>query len=331
MAAPPDPLYSFKGNQTQVHSLNFLLNATTEKLLSGTRNGHIFIWDLQSLGLDRSFASGDGACISLLAPQGSSAFVSHNRGDAVKKWSVVDDGSLKCTAKLPTSCLQFCAAQLLQSPTTKDQFVVFPSGEANCIQVDHFEQGTVCRLQWPEKVGNIMYICEAGCGQILALFEAGDLLLWDMRNSKHQLSHKLDLGGDEENPTAAMCMAFSKEKLLGIVGTSDNNINLFSKNPDFKHLTSSAIKNSGINHMSLRADQKLLAAACWDSKVRLFSLRGPESKTVLRPLAVLPTLVEDKSVSCTAFSDSPVVSLGNKTILAAAGEACSVLMWDVYN
>ncbi|XP_065343896.1 guanine nucleotide-binding protein subunit beta-like protein 1 [Cloeon dipterum] len=330
MAAPPDPIYSFRGNQSQVHCLNFLLKAGSEKLISGTRTGHVFVWDLPTKSLSDSFLTGDGTCISVLVPDKQDYFLTHNRSDCVKKWT-----DWKCTLEFKTKCLQYCAAKLLQAPASRAQLVAFPGGEERSIQVASFEQEerVVSQMNYPGSAGNIMSLSDAGAGRVLALFEAGDLLLWDLRNpGKPQGAFRIDLGADDTAPSAAMCLAFSAPKSLGVVGSSDNTLHPFALDAGgFRTLPSTKITNEGTSHLCFRPDQKILAAACWDSKVRLFSARSIDSKTVFRPLAVLPTLVEDKSVSCVTFSDKPVESFGGKTILAAAGDACSILLWDIYN
>ncbi|CAB3366987.1 Hypothetical predicted protein [Cloeon dipterum] len=233
------------------------------------------------------------------------------------------------------SVAQYCAAKLLQAPSSRAQLVAFPGGEERSIQVASFEQEerVVSQMNYPGSVGNIMSLSYAGAGRVLALFEAGDLLLWDLRSPrKPQGAFRINLGDDDTAPSAAMCLAFSAPKSLGVVGSSDNTLHSFALDAGgFRTLPSAKITNEGTNHLCFRPDQKILAAACWDSKVRLFSTRSIDSKTVFRPLAVLPTLVEDKSFSCVTFSDKPVESFGGETILAAAGDACSILLWDIYN
>jgi len=188
---PPDSIYSFKGNQTEVNCLNFVLNSTEEKLLSGTRNGEVFIWDLETLSLSHSFSSGEGSCISLLVPD-NQRLLTHNRGHSIRKWAKKEDGTYKETGSVKSTSLQYCSAQLLDLDSVRDKLVVFPEGEAKTVTVAELtDDKVVFSLSYPERVGNIMGLCSAGKGRIVAAFEAGDLILWDIRMSNQLNSYKM--------------------------------------------------------------------------------------------------------------------------------------------
>jgi WD40 repeat protein len=155
--------------------------------------------------------------------------------------------------------------------------------------------------------------------------------------------------------TTAMCIGFNADKSLGIVGSSNPQIETFalSERKKMRNLQSVKITNSGVNQFSFRNDNKvcilkmhvllflhegltflnlqLLASAGWDSCVRVFAVRGADSKVPLRPLAVLPSYTSEKSLTCALFSPKPVNNLNNKFILAAGGEGCTVCLWDIYN
>lgn len=188
---PPDTIYSFKGSQTEIHCLNFLLNSSEEKLLSGTRNGEVFIWDLESLNLCHSFQAGDSSCISILLPD-NQHLLTHSRGDAIRKWTRKSDGTFKETGYLISTSLQYCSAQLVEANATNEKLFVYPNGDAKAVGVAEVQgMKVVSNLSYPDNVGSIMGLTAAGKGQVLAVFEAGDLILWDVRMSTPLQAHKM--------------------------------------------------------------------------------------------------------------------------------------------
>lgn len=188
---PPDTIYSFKGSQTEIHCLNFLLNSSEEKLLSGTRNGEVFVWDLESLNLCHSFQAGEGPCISILVPDDEHLFT-HSRGDGIRKWARSSDGTFQETGFVTSTSLQYCSAQLVELNVTNEKLFVFPNGEAKAVSVAGV-QGlkVVSNLNYPDSVGSIMGLTAAGKGHVLAVFEAGDLFLWDVRMTAPLQTHKI--------------------------------------------------------------------------------------------------------------------------------------------
>jgi WD40 repeat protein len=188
---PPDTIYSFKGSQTEIHCLNFLLNSSEEKILSGTRNGEVFIWDLESLNLCHSFQTGDGSCISILLPD-DQHLLTHSRGDTIRKWARKSDGTFKETGHLSSSSLQYCSAQLVEANETNEKLFIFPNGDAKAVSVAEVQgMKVVGNLSYPDNVGSIMGLTAAGKGLVLAVFEAGDLVLWDVRTSAPLQTHKM--------------------------------------------------------------------------------------------------------------------------------------------
>lgn len=164
------------------------------------------------------------------------------------------------------------------------------------------------------------------------------------------LQHIGDAG--EGDMTTAMCIGFNADKSLGIIGSCNSQIETFAVTDrnEMRTLPSVKITNSGVNQFSFRNDNKvcflkmnvllylheglvsqLLASAGWDSSVRVFAVRGIDSKVPLRPLAVLPSYTSEKSLTCALFSPIPINNLNNKFILAAGGEGCTVCLWDIYN
>jgi WD40 repeat protein len=189
---PPETIYSFKGTQTEIHSLNFILSSVEEKLISGTRNGDVFVWDLESLNFSHSFKSGNGPCISLLVPDDGQILVTHTRGDAIRKWNRRTDGTMEETGHIFSSSLQYCSAQLVDFANVREKMIVFASGEEKAVHVAEVAgHKIVSNLSYSDKVGSIMGLTNIGKGKVMAIFEAGDLVLWDLRMTQPLKTFKL--------------------------------------------------------------------------------------------------------------------------------------------
>ncbi|KAH0625558.1 hypothetical protein JD844_015121 [Phrynosoma platyrhinos] len=81
------------------------------------------------------------------------------------------------------------------------------------------------------------------------------------------------------------------------------------------HLT-----NPGIAEVTLRQDQKILATAGWDHRIRLFGWKK------LKPLAVLD--YHTAAVHCVAFSDH---SQPSERLMAAGSKDHRISVWSIYN
>jgi WD40 repeat protein len=73
-------------------------------------------------------------------------------------------------------------------------------------------------------------------------------------------------------------------------------------------------KNPGFNQILIRKDQKIVAAAGWDSHVRIFTAKK------LKPLAVLS--YHKENVQCLTFSTDNILSCGSKDH--------HISLWEIY-
>lgn len=145
--------------------------------------------------------------------------------------------------------------------------------------------------------------------QLLIGYENGSIALWDIRNFKMVDSLKC-------HNDSVMCMGFSNKFNTGFSASVDTKLQSWkvSNSEKIEGSSSVSITNPGLNDIVIRVDQKILAAAGWDSKIRIFGLKK------FRPLAVLS--YHKESVQCVGFSNDNCLAGGSKDRL--------ISIWKIY-
>ncbi|KAF4518486.1 hypothetical protein B566_EDAN006491 [Ephemera danica] len=331
---PPEPIYTFKGIKSPVHSLNFILSSKEEKLLTGSGNGHIQVWDFETRRQTHSFSVGceGSACVSILT-YGNEELISHTRGDSVVCWVRMSDGTWKENRKLKSPTLDFCGATLV-TVASKTAVSYLSDSKGKGLEIACPQTGsTLFFLPTPQEFGGVMSQSSAGPDLLMTLFETGNINIWDLKFSKTPLN-AMNKISDKDEGYSAMCLAFDAKLQQGVVGSSAASIETFSMNTDhsLKYHQSTPIANTGLSGVAIRNDSLLVATSGWDSRVRVFEWRPQISKkSALKPLAVLDSYTRDQSLQCIAFSPSPVTSWSIPHLLASGGNDCSVCLWDIYN
>lgn len=171
------------------------------------------------------------------------------------------------------------------------------------------------------KLGDVMCLkhiefpCDRPC--LLAGYEAGWLLLWDLNTSQ--------CIGTLKTKECPMSVDYHLDLQKGVIGNSSNVIQIFiigRKDLSLAHKMDISIKNPGINKVQSRIDGKVFASGGWDGHIRIFSWYS------LRPLAVLTE--HKQAIQDVAYSTEKV-SLWNAHIMAAGGLDGAITLWDLYN
>ncbi|ETL95908.1 hypothetical protein, variant [Phytophthora nicotianae] len=313
--ATPEPLGVLRGHGAPVNSVSFLSVST---VVSGAGDGAVKIWDLKSrreLATNHSAHSKAGV-LHAAALRGSAAsehkFVTQGRDGFVKLWDAQTFGSAaEPLAKLYCGSYSFTKFATMRWPGDTQEnahLIVCPSSVDNKLLVYDIREDPTSPAQTlsvPDvaaKRGMCVSLSlfdssvvqdEVGAGgnmqaYIAAGFEGGQLAILDLR-----------AGGKVACETTVTQGA---NALLSFDVTRDGR---------------SAICGSSGDELSvcIRGDQRIVATAGWDHRVRVFHLRK------LKPLAVLK--YHSESVFGLGFS-------ADNALLTSCSKDHKIALWSIY-
>ncbi|ETK89305.1 hypothetical protein, variant [Phytophthora nicotianae CJ01A1] len=313
--ATPEPLGVLRGHGAPVNSVSFLSVST---VVSGAGDGAVKIWDLKSrreLATNHSAHSKAGV-LHAAALRGSAAsehkFVTQGRDGFVKLWDAQTFGSAaEPLAKLYCGSYSFTKFATMRWPGNTQEnahLIVCPSSVDNKLLVYDIREDPTSPAQTltvPDvaaKRGMCVSLslfdssvvqAEDGAGgnmqaYIAAGFEGGQLAILDLR-----------AGGKVACETTVTQGA---NALLSFDVTRDGR---------------SAICGSSGDELSvcIRGDQRIVATAGWDHRVRVFHLRK------LKPLAVLK--YHSESVFGLGFS-------ADNALLTSCSKDHKIALWSIY-
>ncbi|ETI49427.1 hypothetical protein, variant [Phytophthora nicotianae P1569] len=313
--ATPEPLGVLRGHGAPVNSVSFLSVST---VVSGAGDGAVKIWDLKSrreLATNHSAHSKAGV-LHAAALRGSAAsehkFVTQGRDGFVKLWDAQTFGSAaEPLAKLYCGSYSFTKFATMRWPGNTQEnahLIVCPSSVDNKLLVYDIREDPTSPAQTltvPDvaaKRGMCVSLSlfdssvvqdEVGAGgnmqaYIAAGFEGGQLAILDLR-----------AGGKVACETTVTQGA---NALLSFDVTRDGR---------------SAICGSSGDELSvcIRGDQRIVATAGWDHRVRVFHLRK------LKPLAVLK--YHSESVFGLGFS-------ADNALLTSCSKDHKIALWSIY-
>lgn len=243
------------------------------------------------------------------------------KGGTIKSWKLTNSG-YKLNTSLCTTHTGFCRFEyvskenILISPQDENTIIGLDENDLNCSRITL----SPAAVGIDTNLGQIMcfkFIDLLGQGYLLACYESGDFLTWDLRTGK-----VIDQKQFEECP---MAVDYDPITNRGIYGGPSDQLGVFGYSRNTAEIMKRgviALKNPGINCISIRRDQKVFSAGGWDGRIRIFSWKS------LRPLAVLT----DHKAAVTDISYSnDKVTLWKAPIMAASGLDGQISLWDLYN
>ncbi|XP_063381973.1 guanine nucleotide-binding protein subunit beta-like protein 1 [Cydia fagiglandana] len=314
---PPDPVYTIRNvDNTPVYSLAFsFLPGGLERLLAGSKNGYVYAFNLQTNRVQQKIKVGQAPILHLMHTD--SQLITQEKGGKYKVFNLTNTG-YKEDAIIDIDYPGFCRfdantkLETLYVPDKDSKISIysFAGEKIGCLEPD----GSL-KLGDPMCLKYIELSSDKHC--LLAGYEAGWLLLWDLNTS--QCISKL------QTKECPMSVDFHVEQQRGIIGNASDVIQIFSigrKDSSLAHKTDITIKNAGVNKVQSRMDGKVFVSGGWDGHVRIFSWFS------LRPLVVL---TEHRQAIQDVCYSSQKVSFWNANIMAAGGLDGAITLWDLYN
>lgn len=335
---PPDPVYCLKSpDLSPFHSLCF---HTPERLYAGTAKGTVQLWDLQTNRSTYQLPVGGtgGPVIALAHTEDALLTQEKNDPGAVKLWQLTNSSGYVLRHEAHTDHVGFCRfvyhPQLPSSSGGAAPAVIIPRGGSNISilcgrtlekrQVLNVDDGGGAAGLPP--LGTVMCFLPvqlaSGGTYLLAGYESGTLILWDLNCSKIVSHARLATADDE----CLMTLDYDPVTNRGVAGGSSDKIVVFCldrQTGEIRRKSEIAIKNAGVHRLRIRKDLKVFSSAGWDGRIRIFSWKS------LRPLAVLTEHRGGELLDLTYSEDK--VSMWKAVIMAAAGSDGQISLWDLYN
>ncbi|ETL95907.1 hypothetical protein L917_06422 [Phytophthora nicotianae] len=339
--ATPEPLGVLRGHGAPVNSVSFLSVST---VVSGAGDGAVKIWDLKSrreLATNHSAHSKAGV-LHAAALRGSAAsehkFVTQGRDGFVKLWDAQTFGSAaEPLAKLYCGSYSFTKFATMRWPGDTQEnahLIVCPSSVDNKLLVYDIREDPTSPAQTlsvPDvaaKRGMCVSLSlfdssvvqdEVGAGgnmqaYIAAGFEGGQLAILDLRaGGKVACETTVTQGAN-----ALLSFDVTRDGRSAICGSSGDE--LYVTNIDVASYTLSSrsffsCAHGGFSSVCIRGDQRIVATAGWDHRVRVFHLRK------LKPLAVLK--YHSESVFGLGFS-------ADNALLTSCSKDHKIALWSIY-
>lgn len=242
------------------------------------------------------------------------------KGGLIHSWTLSNTGYTLDTSA-DTQHSGFCRIECIP----ERNLLISPRNENDIVVLDMRDLSTIIATLEPARgennnVGKLMclkHIAMADQDFVLACYESGDFVTWDLRGEKIIDQKRFDecpMAVDYDATTNRGLFGGPSEQ-LGVFEYSRSTMQLVRKNDI-------VLKNPGVNCVKIRNDRKVFSVGGWDGRIRIYSWNS------LRPLAVLT----DHKVAVTDIAHSiGRVSLWNSPIMAASGQDGHVSLWDLYN
>lgn len=310
---PPDPKYLFRGNMGCVNCILFQITPNVEHLYAGTTEGNIHIWDLNTNRELYQIISEEDSCLNLQSLNNNTLFVQHKCG-LIKVYKKMET-QWTVFKSINIDFYHYCRFQVFSG---NEVFVPLKESAVGVLSLNTFNTELKLNSHNSKNLGEVMAIKPLKNGKlVLVAYEAGELILWDVRQNKILSSLAIE--------ACPMALDFDTTLSKGAIAGPSNNIQIF--NLSVNHLLHNKNKitltNPGISVITIRPDTKIMATGGWDNRIRIYSWK------TLKPLAVL--CQHKDTVQDIIYSTERIKAYNNKFIMATAAKDGYIALWDIYN
>jgi len=308
MARPsPDPLHILQSHYGSVTALTFLASdglaedAHHQKLISGSADGNITIWNLEVWRPIKSWRAHPNQIVWLGSINTRRWLVSQGRMDAVKVWN--EEGSL--LFEIAVDHEGFCKCDI------GNDLLCIPCGKSELYTLDVNEissRGQKKTLKAATDEGSIMTVKFVE-NRLVAAYEGGYVCVWDQDTCVYETRI-------QGMPT---CIAFISKRREIVVGASCETFYVFDEELKVKRQVS--LTNAGLSCIAVRDDEKIYATGGWDKRIRLFSGKSHKKLCVLQ--------LHDDTLNSVVFANKNTRQ--GYSIFAAASSDGQISLWNLYN
>lgn len=251
--------------------------------------------------------------------------ISQDKAGVVRVFDLEKSGYVK-RYEIDTGYIGFARGHHL---VDEDKLVV--PGSASSISVIDLKSGAEVESLKPpdEEVKQVTSIrvfdWENGDKYLLAGYESGHIVLWDLKQSKavHQIKYDFAITTQDYDLKSNRGLASGPQNLtVCIFGIDRLTLELYKKDAEnIEYVPNDGQKLAGISCIRIRPDRLCAIVGTCDGIVYIHSWKS------LRKLATLRN--HRGEITDIAFSDGPIDTF-KKPIMAVAGVDGSISLWDIY-
>uniref|UniRef100_A0A8C0W3C8 Guanine nucleotide-binding protein subunit beta-like protein 1 n=1 Tax=Castor canadensis TaxID=51338 RepID=A0A8C0W3C8_CASCN len=267
---PPDPQFVLRGMQSAVNAVHLSRRSQAQEcplLFSGSQSSLVQIWSLQTRKAVTMLDGHGGQSVTWLQflPQGSQ-LLSQGRDQRLCLWDLTE-GTNTVVDSVHLESVGFCRSSVLAYGQLHWTLAMPGKGTDEVQILEMPSKTSVCTLKPDADAKPGMPMC-------LGLWQDGSVAPWYILEQK--VCSRVTC---HEEPI--MALDFDSQKVRGISGSAGKALACLGIAQRQSVCSTHELTNPGIADVTIQPDQKILATADWDQRIRVFQW------WTMKPLAVL--------------------------------------------